>query len=379
MPAQNGYVDNTGSEGYAHWQMLLAIHHFAGGYGTLGAPVFAGTGTGTLTKLDTHPATVTESWTIQCTSAPSAGNEVWSVTGSVSGAQAAATTGVAYDNSLVAFTVAAGGTAFAVGDKFTVAATQGALSAIGRAWTVLHYLNPNDITQNRELILQGSGLSGTEQIFIGFRTYQSVSADYYNLSVAGFTGYVAGQPFTSQPGYRESGVCGHNLRIDYWMACNGQRLFFALKVGTPVYEVGYVGKFLPYGTPSQYPYPLAVIGTLNGVPATRYSDTTHSSGVKGAAQPQGAIRDVMGNWQQFYNVPYANWGASRRPAGNTYKAMKCVLYNASNAWGELDGIRYITGFNNVTENTTVLNGNNQVVIQDVFRTGLGDYFLLEMA
>jgi hypothetical protein len=255
--------------------------------------------------------------------------------------------------------------------------------AEANGWTTLRYLNPTpytDPTVIRELILQGVGLSGTEQIFIGFRAYQSQSADYYNLSVAGFTGYVSGNVFTSQPGYRESGLCAHNLRIDYWLAVNAQRIALALKVGTPVYELGYVGKFLPYGTPGQYPYPLAVIGTLSGPAATRFSDTTaaHTSGVKGGAIAQGALRDVMGNWQLFTNLPYAGSQAVRRDAGGYYKAMKCVLYNTSQVWGELDGVRYIPGFNNTVENTTTINAAAQVVIQDVFRTGIGDYFLLEL-
>jgi hypothetical protein len=255
--------------------------------------------------------------------------------------------------------------------------------AEAHGWTTLRYLNPTpytDATVMRELILQGAGLGGTDQIFIGFRAYQSQSADFYNLSVAGFTGYVGAVAFTAQPGYRESGLCAHNLRIDYWINVNAQRIAMAMKVGTPVYEVGYVGKFLPYGTPGQYPYPIAVIGTLAGVPAIRYSDITaaHSCGIKGGGVPQGALRDVMGNWQQFNCQPYAVYGANRRPAGAIYKAMKCVLYNTGQVWGELDGMRYITGFNNVTENTTTLGSNAQVVIQDVFRTGIGDYFLLEL-
>lgn len=256
--------------------------------------------------------------------------------------------------------------------------------AEANGWTSLRYLNPGpytDSTVKRELILQGVGLGGTDQIFIGFRAYQNSTADYYNLSVAGFTGYVAGNTFTQQPGYRESGICAHNLRIDYWLSVNAQRIAMALKVGTPVYELAYVGKFLPYGTPGQYPYPLAVIGTLNGVPATRFSDTSasHTSGVKGGAIAQGAIRDVMGNWQAFYNLPYQVSAASRRDSGGTYRAMKCVLYNANNLWGELDGVRYIPGFNNTVENTSSVNGVPQVVIQDVFRTGIGDYFLLELS
>lgn len=272
--------------------------------------------------------------------------------------------------------------------------------AEANGWTTLRYLNPTD-GSNRELILKGVGLSGTEEIYIGFRTYHSVSADYYNLSCAAFTGYVAANAFTAQPGYIEMGVCGHNQRIDYWLAVNAQRILFGLKVGTPVYEVGYTGKFFPYATPGQYPYPMACLGTLNGVPATRYSDTSanHSSGVKGyysvsgtgtAGSPACRLRDVSGNWQQFrtsaWTADYNNGALIRRDTGSYYSALKAVLMDGVNAnangignvWGELDGIRYVAGFNNITENTMTIGGVTHVILQDVFRTGIGDYFLLEM-
>lgn len=277
--------------------------------------------------------------------------------------------------------------------------------AEANGWTTLRYLNPTD-DSNRELILKGTGLSGTEEIFIGFRSYHLVSADYYNLSVAAFTGYVAANAFTAQPGFIESGVCAHNQRIDYWLAVNAQRIFFGLKVGAPaVYEVGYTGKYFPYATPKQYPYPMAVCGMLSGVPATRYSSTgaTHQSGVKGSYPPptnggtpnsgNGYLRDLNGQWQQFYCMPwsadYQGLASTRRDTGGYYSALKAVLmtgYPADTAghlglgsvWGELDGIRYVSGFNNGSENTTTIDGKLNVVIADAFRTGIGDYHLLEM-
>lgn len=258
------------------------------------------------------------------------------------------------------------------------------LKTLGEAngWTTLRYTTPTDGSP-RELILQGVGLSGAEQIFIGFRTYHDATADYYNVSVAAFTGYVAAAAFNAQPGWHEMGLCAHNRRIDYWIAVNAQRFAFALKVGTPVYELGYVGKYFCYATPGQYPYPMAVIGTLNGTPATRYSDVTaaHSSGAKGALA-QGAVRDQMGTWQQFFNQPFTgetnNAAAIRRDTGGQYSALPSVLYNGHNVWGELDGVRYVCGFDNVVENTATIDGVAQVVVQDVFRTGIGDYFLLEL-
>lgn len=279
--------------------------------------------------------------------------------------------------------------------------------AEANGWTTLRYLNPTPYTDKlviRELILQGVGLSGTEEIFIGFRAYQDQTSDYYNLTVAAFTGYIAANPFTSQPGYFERGVCAHNQRIDYWLLVNAQRIAFALKVGSPaVYEIAYVGKYYPYATPQQYPYPMALFGTLpTAMPTTRYSDTSasHGTGARGSrirdsdgyllVSGNGYLRDLLGNWVQFGCLPWTadsnNSPSIRRDTGGYYQALKAVVYTGvannpgttGNVWGELDGIRYIPGFNNVSENTATIDGNTNVMFGDVFRTGLGDYFLLEM-
>ena len=263
--------------------------------------------------------------------------------------------------------------------------------AEANGWTTLRYLNPtpySDPTVKRELILQGSGLSGTDQIFIGFRAYQDVSADYYNLSVAGFTGYVAGNAFTAQPGYFESGVPAHNNRIDYWLVVNAQRIAFGLKVGTPVYEHGYAGKFLPYAAPSQYPYPLLVGGMLDGTPATRFSETSHSMYAKGA-RANCAMRFVDGVWKTIecwpwggygYNANFLTGGSQIRDTGGSYVLLPVLLNDAGpNIYGELDGIYQISGFNNATENTLTIAGKNYVVLQDVARTSFTDYLALELS
>jgi hypothetical protein len=251
--------------------------------------------------------------------------------------------------------------------------------AEANGWTTLRYLTPSD-GSNRELILKGVGLSGDQEIFIGFRSYHSVSADYYNLSTAGFTGYVDGNTFTAQPGYIESGIPAHNQRIDYWVAVNAQRVALSMKVGTPVYEHGYAGYFLPYATPGQYPYPLVVGGMLNGVPATRYSDTSHSMYAKGA-RANMRMRFVDGTWLQPSCTPWSLGGLSTslRDTDSIYPLMPIVLNDTSNVYGELDGVRQISGFNNVTENTVDVGGVTHVVLQDVARTGFNDYLALEMS
>lgn len=248
--------------------------------------------------------------------------------------------------------------------------------AVANGWTQLRY---DTAPANRELILRGAGLSGTEEIYVGFRTYQDSGADYYNLVAATFTGYVAGNTFDTQPGARLSGVPAHNNRIDYWLTLNAQRIALAMKVGTPVYESCYVGKMLPYCLPSQFPYPIICAGMLNGTPATRFSETAHSMPYKGN-RANFAMRNQSGTYEQIYSWPWQNSVLSAlRDTNGNYPLIPVVINNNSNnTYGELDGIYFISGFNNAVENTLVIGGVTHVVIQDVARTGFSDYYAMRL-
>jgi flagellar hook protein FlgE len=92
---------------------------------TAGTPVFTGTGNGTLTAVTAGAGAVPETITLTATSATQ-----FTVTGSVSGAMGTATVGTPFTSGQLGFTLNAGSTAFAVGDKFTVATTPGTLGAI---------------------------------------------------------------------------------------------------------------------------------------------------------------------------------------------------------------------------------------------------------
>lgn len=251
--------------------------------------------------------------------------------------------------------------------------------AFANGWTVLRY---DTAPANRELILKGVGYTGEEEIFVGFRTYQDASADYYNLVAAAFTGYVPSNTFDTQPGAMLSGVPAHNNRIDYWLTLNPQRIALAMKVGTPVYESCYVGKFLPYARPSQYPYPVIAAGMLSGTPATRFSDTSHSMPYKGS-RANMRMRFNDGVWQQpecwpWNNAYIAGATTQQRNTGTNYPPNPVVLCKAQGIYGELEGVRHISGFNNGVENTFTLDGVQWVVIQDVSRTGFNDYYALRM-
>lgn len=151
-----------------------------------------------------------------------------------------------------------------------------------------------------------------------------------------------------------------------------------MKVGTPVYEHFYIGKFFPYARPSQYPYPVICGGMLNGAATTRFSDTSHSMPYKGNRANLG-MRFNTGVWLQAECHPWNNnylAGATQlRDTNDHYPLLPVILNDGNGIYGELDGIRYISGFNNVTENTC---SSDWVVFQDVWRTGFTDYMVLRL-
>ena len=285
--------------------------------------------------------------------------------------------------------------------------------AEANGWTTLRYV---DTGADRELILNSSGLSGTEDIYIGFKTYQDVGADYYNIAAACFTGYVSGNTFEGQPGAKLSGVPCHNNAVTYFLTANEQRIVGCFKVGTPVYTHFYAGKMFPYARPGEFPSPLLVAGMFDGKEARRFSDTEYQFPYYGASidtigggdgtRSKMWLRLPSGAWAMNYNNPWRNVGpmdGSIRPAGVDYILRPIILYGYSprNVWGELDGVTCISGFNNGVENvvqqggtpvdqtgmtvsaavTAVLaaGGRAHVVLQDVNRTGFDNFIALEMS
>lgn len=279
--------------------------------------------------------------------------------------------------------------------------------AEANGWVTRRYINSGE---NHELILQGEGLSGEDEIFVGFRCYQSVASDYYNIAAAVMVGYVPDNPFEGQPGFIQSGVPANNNRIDYFMTINAQRIALCMKVGTPVYEHAYVGKILPYARPGEFRSPLACLGMLEGAAGTRYSDTVHTFGYRGG-RANCRLRSQQGIWLQPDCWPWVNnvvggdgLATSRtavRPLAGTYPLLSAQLSDTTpNVYGVLDGIYHVTGFDNSVENVlqeggTPVDGEGKsvgqivdqiiaaggralLVLQDVSRTGLSDYIAMEM-
>jgi hypothetical protein len=389
----------------SYLDLLNQLRSFLTGVGSAGAPSFTGTGNGTMTGVTCYPGTKTETITVKCTSAATPGAEVWSVTGSVSGALASATTGVTYTSSPIGFKINAGATNFAVNDQFTIATTQGAMSAAGSAWTELKYSSASyasgQDTVDAETYLKAPGLSGTESIYINIRAFHYTASDYYNWEMRAAQGFNSSAIFTAQPGISpQTYVYLWNQSIPYWFIANGQRAIIVAKVST-VYEMAYLGKFLPYGTPGQYPYPVAVGGCGYANGDLRFSDTSWSH--VAFFDPSGLfVCDPANAWQQFQdwntggslnpspnNViwPYVyyggnrpNWMSANLDGGYTIFPLRLQQSSPSlNILGELDGVGFVTGNANSSESTVNDGTNNWIVVQNVFRTSADNYCAVKMA
>ncbi|QZI85630.1 tail assembly protein [Stenotrophomonas phage Suzuki] len=266
--------------------------------------------------------------------------------------------------------------------------------AEANGWTTLRYI---DAGANRELILNSKGLSGTEDIYIGFKTYFSTSGDYYNILVGVFTGYVSANSFETQPGGRLSGVPCHNNAVTYFMTANPQRIAGCFKVGTPVYTHFYAGKMFPYSRPGEFPSPLVCAGMFDGAAGKRFSDLDYGfpyhgreSGPSSPERPSLLwLRDQVGSWRRLSHFPFYNDTAGSNtsygsnalanynylstsenyrslvPAGTNYQPQPIILYTTSNpssgvytgnVFGELDGVYQISGFNNNVENVVQVGG-----------------------
>ncbi len=309
-------------------------------------------------------------------------------------------------------------------------------------WTTLRY---DTATVERELILRSTGSTGEEEITVGFKAYQNPAADYFNLLAATMVGYVPSAPFEAQPGIKSSGVPCHNQAVTCFLTVNARRIVGAFKVGSPIYAHVYVGKALAYARPREFPSPLVVAGHFDGREARRYSDPhwfpykgRKGSSDNGYNDGHLYLRDAGGTWKKVQISPFGNGqanettfgalagepvgatGAGRRclvPAGTLHQPQPLELYDMSfgaydndtrsypssgNLYGMLDGVSFVSGFNNASENVLQLdgstlidqtglsvrqavdairavNGRALVVLQDGARTGWRDYVAVEMA
>ncbi len=360
-----------------HYDFLSKIKSAATGLPLIGLVEYSGSGDGILSAINPDSSAVTEEWTITCT-ATSLDGGIFSVSGSVSGAQADATVGVAYSNSLIDFVINDGVTDFAISDEFTINVS---VLLIADRWVILRDDTTGD---DHELILKGVGLSGVDEIYIGFKTIQDVTGDYYNLIVGTMTGYVSGNTFEMQPGVKLSTCPMWQFSIPYWLMINAQRIMFGVNIEAN-YDVSYVGKMLPYMSPGQFPYPVLVMGSVDGASVLRYSDTSRKVGCF-EFNDRFQVRFIDGVWTNVKIWPFSSSSGDYDltsqfliPTGGVYPLTPLVLYNSGlGVYGEMDGVYFVTGHAMSVEDTISNIDKKCIVMRNINRTGFFDYIALEL-
>ena len=266
----------------------------------------------------------------------------------------------------------------------------------GAGWTELGY---DGVARN--VFLRAPGLAGDSEIHVGFGVTQDDPTDSYSLRGWMARGWNATFPLTAQP--QNSLIRYHPVwdsAIPYWFIANGQRVIIITKISTS-YFASYLGKFLPYGVPSDYPQPYYV-----GMPSdsnARWSVDTYNVHAFFDAGPSSLILQPSGTWFQSINgfesggdaragssgayvwpfngsvvtnAPFQRYRELRNNLDGTYPRFALELYGDNpqiDYYGQLDGVYAIPGFSAASEDTVVIDGVTHLLIQDVSRTSRWNY------
>lgn len=169
-----------------------------------------------------------------------------------------------------------------------------------------------------QTIWKAPGNDGDSEILVGVHILEREDADYFDWELASFDGYLASSLWREQAGHHSKLFLPlWDASIPYWFVGDGRRVIVIAKISTQ-YEVAFLGFLEPYFSPDQWPYPIALGGSLQlGVnpPAWdsveyRWSNSSldHSAfpisdrnagGVGVTEDRQMRARDLSGLWLGF--------------------------------------------------------------------------------
>lgn len=299
-------------------------------------------------------------------------------------------------------------------------------SGLTYSWSAISSVPSNgsdmqNLAGEKELILKAPGLSGSDSIYLGIKPYQNAGSDYYNWNVAGMTGFNSASTFSGQPGRSPSVYLPlTSAQMTYWFFVNGQRAIVVAKVSS-TYQMMYLGKFFVYGLPSQYPYPVIVSATSDGY-SQRHSVADHTAHNIGNPGSGSYMANVDGAWLRIRNryqsssgvdvfeessyVSASDYGVKVWPTcrygdggynastsvhnpiysseswpNNCYTLLPLILNRISpaNVYGEVDGVMWVSGHQNTSENVITVGDDQYICFQDISRTGLGNFLAVRMA
>jgi hypothetical protein len=295
--------------------------------------------------------------------------------------------------------------------------TDETLVAAGQNWQVA-WQN----TTTGDVVLRGPGLSNQDQIYIGFSLFKDPPRDSYWIEIRGMTGVLPGA--TNYSAHINTSDCVRMFvdtqPMTYWFVASGRRFAVVVKIST-VFQTLYGGLYLPYATPLSYNYPLFIggsAGPLGYFEVRSWRDETDSHSLFPCSYRSTSITGTQasayflnpgGNW---YNIAvrgnltehslapeqaFDTWGTSesatshygmnfvrfrsRECFGGQFALHPCTIVRGgenSQTYGVLDGVFRVQGFGNSSENLVTIGGVDHLVVQNVFRTSIDDYWALAL-
>jgi hypothetical protein len=209
---------------------------------------------------------------------------------------------------------------------------------VTQGWVTQNFV-PGTIAGGGELITRGPGVDSDRRVFVEIRT-ENPSAGVFSWRMRGATGYVAAAPEGTNPGVMLTPVYANlvGTTISYWFFVNDRRFIVVAKSGT-TYASLYAGFFLPWGTPTAYPFPLYISGTYFQANQLSLSNSAHrffadpgSSGLNSSTY----VRDPTGNW-----LPIAN----HNEGANTDRGINLGFQGAGFTWPYSVGENGLSGSN----------------------------------
>jgi hypothetical protein len=285
---------------------------------------------------------------------------------------------------------------------------------LAQGWTIDDYAAGATITDPSHLYVTAPGNIGGQQPKMGILTDCNTVTNAYGWQIVAYPQYDAARLFGLQD--NSSPLIHFNLwqnSIDYWFYVNDTRAIVVAKIGT-YYISMYMGFFLPYALPAEYPYPYFIGATY----PTLQPYNLNNAGMRSFCDPgDGAAyymrRDSL-TWGKFANSyqeansddasggyngpviwpfrsPFGDFDEAttydllhlfdymRPPIGGKMPMYQCQIIDAQARVisGMLDGVFAAGGFNRISEQTLVEGGTTyRLFIQQNRNTPKG-FFAVE--
>lgn len=260
-------------------------------------------------------------------------------------------------------------------------------------WDVVGGVAAGAIAHDQYVSFKGTGLAGTDQIFLTIKTHTNNPAGIFSLQMRGHTAYNPSVPSDNPPGLSSPWVYLPlvNDTIQYWFVATGRR-FIAVCKANNRYDILYGGFILPEHMPSDWAYPLLVGGSANALMAASTEGSNHrnfyspTSGIAYLFTPSNLWRTIR-QWDGSENVASADnqlisvdWHSQlveprlARTIDNTpwIREGRLAEYSTDNTQpqrylGVYDGVLFTPSVGATIEQIIEHDGSDYLVVSNVFR------------